>query len=172
MTEETTTEVARMEEVMPEGLSFGQRQLWKRTHGGQKTTPKDVAPNGGRPDRSKSVRVKFNDRNRISFSNLDPNYVYRVVNDREGRIDKMQTIGYDFVQADEQIGDYRVAEGSKLGSAVSKPVGGGVNGYLMRIPKEYYEEDRKAKDDKINASEAAFKPQKSKDEYGPGLTND
>jgi len=152
-------------------LRFGQRQLLKRQAGGQSDPIQTEAPKGGRPDRSKPARVKFNDRNRISFSNLDPDYVYRVVNDKEGRIEKMQSIGYDFVESDEQIGDFRVAEASKLGKAVSKPVGNGVNGYLMKIPKDFYEEDRKAKDERIDATEAAFKPSKSKDEYGPGLTN-
>lgn len=128
-------------------------------------------PIGERPDRSKPTRVKFADRNRISFSNLDPDYVYRVVNDKDGRIDKLQGFGYEFVESDEQIGDYRVAEGSKLGKAVSKPVGNGVNGYLMRIKKEFYDEDQAAKAKRVDASEAALKPRKEKDEYGPGLTN-
>ena len=44
--------------------------------------------------------------------------------------------------------------------------------YLMRIPKEYYEEDRKAKDTHISASESALRPKKEKEEYGTGLTNE
>ena len=130
------------------------------------------APVEVRPERSKPKRVKFNDRNRISFSDLDPNYVYRVVNDKAGRIARMQEIGYEFVESDEQLGDYRVAEGSKMGKAVSKPVGGGINGYLMRIKKEFYEEDRKEKDRRVDDVEAALKPKKDKGEYGTGLTNE
>jgi hypothetical protein len=174
MTDENTAEVAKQpEEVMPDGLSFGQRQLWKRQHGGQKNAPaSNPALSGGRPDRSKPMRVKFADRNRISFDNMDPDYVYRVVSDKDGRIEKMQTFGYEFVESDEPIGDYRVAEGSKMGSAVSKPVGGGITGYLMRTRKEFYDEDQKAKAGRVDATEAALKPAKSKEEYGPGLTND
>jgi hypothetical protein len=130
------------------------------------------APEAARPERSKPKRVKFNDRNRISFTGLDPDFVYRVVNDKAGRIERMQEIGYEFVESDEQLGDYRVAEGSKMGRAVSKPVGGGVNGYLMRIKKEFYEEDRIEKDKRIDAVESALKPSKAKGEYGTGLTKE
>jgi hypothetical protein len=130
------------------------------------------APEGERPNRSKPKRVKFNDRNRISFSGMHPDFVYRVVNDKPGRIERMQEIGYEFVESDEQLGDYRVAEGSKLGKAVSKAVGGGVNGYLMRIKKEFYDEDRKAKDERVDSIESALKPKKSEGEYGTGLTKE
>lgn len=131
-----------------------------------------VPPQGGRPDRSKYTRVKFSERNRVSYSNMDPNYMYRLVNDKDGRIEKLQRIGYELVRFDEHIGDYRVAEGSRLGSAVSKPVGNGTTGYLMKIPKEFYDEDRKAKDAVVSRTEQAMKPDKSKNETGPGLTND
>jgi len=135
-------------------------------------TKENVLPQGGRPDRSKPMRVKFADRNRVSYNNMDPDYMYRLVNDKDGRIERLQQIGYELVQSDEHIGDYRVAEGSKMGSAVSKPVGNGTTGYLMKIRKEFYMEDRKAKDEVIAHSERAMKPDKSKNETGPGLTNE
>lgn len=135
------------------------------------STKRDEGP-APRPDRSKPQRVKFADRNRISFSNMDPDYVYRVVNDKDGRIAKLQGIGYELVQDDEQIGDYRVAEGSKLGRAVSKPVGNGVTGYLMKIRKDFYEEDQNEKSAVVDKIEKALKPNSSKEEYGTGLTNE
>ena len=134
--------------------------------------PEAIAHQSERPNRSKPTRVKFNNRNKISFDGMDPNYVYRVVNDKDGRIAKMEEIGYELVESDGQIGDYRVAEGSKMGRALSKPVGNGVTGYLMRIPKEYYDEDQAEKAKRVDSSEAALKPQKTKEEYGPGLTNE
>ena len=176
MTEDNTAEVTEQAapeaETMPDGLSFGQRQLWKRNHGGQKNPTEGKALSGGRPDRSKPVRVKLADRNRITFDGMNPDYVYRVVNDKDGRIERMQEIGYELVESDQQIGDFRVADGSKLGSAVSKPVGGGIRGYLMRTKKEYYAEDAAEKARRVDSTEAALKPVKSKEEYGPGLTND
>jgi hypothetical protein len=172
MTEENT--VVEPEETTEEAPKRrGNPNFFKRQEGGQKDTTETLnAKAVNRPDRSKPRRVKFSERNRISFDNKDPDYVYRVVNDKDGRITKMQGIGYEFVESDEQLGDYRVAEGSKMGKAVSKPVGNGVNGYLMRIRKEFYEEDKAEKEKRVDATEAALKPSKAKEEYGPGLTND
>lgn len=126
-----------------------------------------------RPDRSKPVRVPMHQRNRISFSGLDDNFVYRVFNDvSEGeRIKAAQAAGYDFVQSDEQLGDSRVAEAGKVGKNVSKHVGNGVRGYLMRIPKELYTEDQASKQQQVDATEAAMKPDKAKNQYG-GLSNE
>lgn len=127
-----------------------------------------------RPDRSKPVRVPMHQRNRISFSGLDPNYMYRVFNDvDEGeRIAAAQAAGYEFVQSDQQLGDVRAADAGKLGKNVSKHVGHGIRGFLMRIPKELYDEDQKAKQQAVNATEQAMQPDKTKGQYGTGLTSD
>jgi hypothetical protein len=60
----------------------------------------------------------------------------------------------------------------KVGKKVSKPVGNGVNGYLMRIPKDWYDEDQKAKMKKVDESERAMKPNTATGQYGKGLTNE
>lgn len=121
---------------------------------------------------SRPKRTPLGARNRLTFGAQDPNFVYRVINDQDDRLQKAQEAGYEFVQSDQKLGDERVAEGGKLDSRVSKPVGNGVRGYLMRIPREYYTEDQQAKADRINATEEAMKPKQSKGEYGSGLTND
>ena len=150
----------------------------KRTGGGHKKRVKRKPVGAISKEKSgiavsrKPQRVKLADRNRICFNELDANYVYRVVNDKDGRIEKLQRIGYEFVESDENIGDYRVAEGSKMGSAVSKPVGNGVTGYLMKIRRELYEEDQAAKAAQVDEIEKALKPNVSKGEVGTGLTND
>jgi len=125
------------------------------------------APN--RPERT-AQRTPLGQRNRLSFGNLDPDFVYRVVNDKDSRLKDAQAAGYEFVVSDEKLGDIRVAEGSSMDSRVAKPVGGGVTGYLMRIPKEFYDEDQTAKYDKINKSEEAMKPKKG--QIGEGLTHE
>jgi hypothetical protein len=168
MSEETEV-VATPEKKIP---------IWKqkkRAAGGQRKpvgSPAIQGPIVARPDRSKPTRVKFADRNRISFDGMEPGYHYHVFTDVPGRLEKMQDIGYEFVESDQQIGDYRVAEGSKMGKAVSKSTGGGQRGYLMRIKQEFYDEDQAAKAKRVDAVEAALKPAKAKEEYGPGLTND
>ena len=133
----------------------------------ENTASKDV-----RPDRSKPVRTPLGTRNRLTFKNLDPDYKYRVVSDKDGRLQRAQDGGYEFVESTEGLGDQMAAEASKMGKNVSKPVGHGVTGYLMRIPKALYDEDQLAKQSQVNATEQTMKPNKSKEEYGPGLTNE
>lgn len=116
-------------------------------------------------------RTPLGQRNRLSFGSQDPNFVYRVINDQDERLKQAQEAGYEFVVSDEQLGDKRAAEGGKIDSRVSKPVGNGVRGFLMRIPKEYYTEDQDAKMSKIDEMEKSLKPDKKAGQYGEGLTN-
>lgn len=117
------------------------------------------------------TRTPLGARNRLTFKNLDPNFNYRVINDQDDRLARAQEAGYEFVESSEKLGDPRAAEGTTLGSAVAKPVGGGVTGYLMRIPKEFYDEDQAAKEARIKETELAMNPDKAKGQYGDGLTN-
>jgi len=124
-----------------------------------------------RPDRSAKTRVPLGARNRLTFTDIDPNYVYRVINDQDDRLDRAQEAGYEFVASDKKLGETRVAEGTVPGAHTAKPVGNGVTGYLMRIPKEFHEEDKKAKEAKIKQLEDSMQPDKSKGQYGSGLTD-
>lgn len=117
-------------------------------------------------------RTPLGARARLSFGKQDPNFVYRVINDQDDRLVQAQEAGYEFVMGDEKLGDNRVAEGGKIDSRISKPVGNGVRGFLMRIPKDYYEEDQAAKAASIDETEKAMKPNKAKGEYGEGLINE
>jgi hypothetical protein len=102
---------------------------------------------------------------------MEPGYHYHVINDKDGRIPSKQAQGYEFVYSEKPIGDFQVGEATALGSLVCKPVGNGRVGYLMRIKQEFYDEDQAAKAKIVDATEAALKPNRSKEEYGPGLTN-
>ncbi len=117
-------------------------------------------------------RTPLGMRNRLTFKDLDPAYNYRIINDKDDRIKQAQIGGYEFVESTEQLGDLRVAEATKIGSRVSKPVGHGMTGYLMRIKKEWYDEDQTEKQKRVDLLEKAMKPQKAKEEYGEGLTNE
>ena len=70
-------------------------------------------------------RTPLGQRNRLSFGNQDSNFVYRVVNDQDDRLEQALTGGYEFVVSDKDLGDKRAAEGGKVDSRVSKPVGNG-----------------------------------------------
>lgn len=85
-------------------------------------------------------------RGRLNVRNKDPNYEYRVVNDENGRVHTFEDAGYEVVQGgNESIGDSRLNQPSAEGSVVQAHVGNGVKGVLMRIPKDWYNEDQHAK---------------------------
>lgn len=93
----------------------------------------------------------------LTVYDKDPNYVYRWVRNDEGRIQWFQGRGYEVVQKPHEVGQPVVDGGSQLGSAVTKFGGGKVTLVLMRIPREWYDEDQAAKEASIAATEATMK---------------
>lgn len=104
-------------------------------------------------------RTPINGRNVLTVQGKDPNYVYRIVNDVGGRVDMFKEAGYEMVlDKDVKVGDRRVnsasAEGSNAQVAVDKS---GTKAFVMRIPKEWYEEDQRAKQERVNELEQTIK---------------
>jgi hypothetical protein len=106
--------------------------------------------------KKKRKRVPIGTRNVLKFSKR-PGYVRRVVNDVDDRIQRFKDAGYEIVHGDETGGDPIAGAASKMGSAVNKPVGGGVTGVLMEIPEEYYHEDQAAKQAEIDKIESGMR---------------
>jgi hypothetical protein len=123
-------------------------------------------------ERTRPSRVPLGQRNRLTFKGLDPAYSYRLINDQEERLVQAQEAGYEFVTADQQMGDATPMAAKKLGKKVTKPVGHGTTGYLMRIKKDWYDEDQTAKMKRLDETEQAMKPNLVKGEYGSGLTHE
>jgi hypothetical protein len=96
-------------------------------------------------------------RNTLTFDNRDQNYVYRVFNDTDGRIEHFQEVGYEVVHENAQLGDSTADSAASVGSAVSKPVGNGVTGVLMRIKREWYDEDQARKQKRVDDSEETLR---------------
>lgn len=97
----------------------------------------------------------------------DPNYVYRFVNDTGSRVANFQAAGYEFVEdKDMVVGDSRVFDPSDLGSSKRVTSNDGTVSFLMRIKKEYYEEDQAAKAAQNNETEQAMKRDATQDRYG------
>lgn len=97
----------------------------------------------------------------------DPDFVYRFVNDNGSRIHNFQQAGYEIVEDNGlTVGDTRVSDASSLGSAKRVISNDGTNSILMRIKKEYYEEDQAAKADLLAEQEAAMKQEASQGMYG------
>lgn len=99
-------------------------------------------------------RTPISKRNILSVEGKDPNYHYRIVNDTGDRIQAFKDAGYETVPAsDVRIGDKRINSATPEGSLAQVSVGGGQKALLMRIPKEWYEEDQAAKQTEINRLE-------------------
>jgi len=83
-------------------------------------------------------------------------YVYRTVNDIGSRVEELKSYGYDIVQ-DDSI-QYNSGNAIETGSSHSVVVDktSGQKGVLMRQPKEYHEEDKKLKAEKIADTEKAI----------------
>ena len=127
-----------------------------------------------RSDKSvRPKRVPLGQKNRLKFENLDEaHFHYHVINDVGDRIKNAQRGGYEFVEAEQDPGILRVAEASQIGGHVSRSVGQGTTAYLMKIPLEWYNEDKAAEQKAVDDTEKALKPNKAKEEYGPGLTDE
>jgi hypothetical protein len=106
-------------------------------------------------------------RNVLTVRGKDPEYEYRIVNDQSDRIEQFKDAGYEIVKAsDVIIGDRRVNSASPEGSFAQVSVGGGDKAIVMRIKKEWYEEDQRRKQAVVDESEAATKSEALKGTYG------
>jgi hypothetical protein len=109
--------------------------------------------------RKPRARVPMNGRNVLTIhqDDRDPNYQYRIVNDVGDRVEMLKERGYEVVTGKVRIGDKRVATPGAEGTPVQAHVGGGMKAVLMRIPKEYFEEDQAAKQEYVDSLEDATK---------------
>ena len=114
----------------------------------------------------------------LTVDGKDPNYMYRWVADRSENgqvIYRYRRGGYEFCNSEEDlsIGEDAVYKSTDVGSLYRVPAGDRSPGqylYLMKIRKELYEEDQKAKQDLILARETqSTKPDGSLDQYGEGI---
>jgi hypothetical protein len=96
-------------------------------------------------------------RNRLSVKDKDPNYHYRIVNDTDDRIDQFKGQGYEVVENGGKVGDKRVDTSAGLGSSPAFSVGQGTKAVLMRIRKDWYDEDQQAKLGQVNATEETMR---------------
>lgn len=112
----------------------------------------------GSKSRPKRVPIT-GDRDVLTVVGKDKDYEYRWVRDNSesgARIFRFLQAAYEFVDATKGahgIGDSFVYETHDMGSLVRKPGGNGQYLFLMRIPKEFYDEDALAKQVSITEQE-------------------
>ena len=93
---------------------------------------------------SRPVRTSIDGiRQKLNVRGKDPDFHYRVVNDVDSNVQDYIDRGYEIVTDNSvQVGDKRVANPSQEGTTAKISVGQGVKAYVMRIKKEWHEEDR------------------------------
>lgn len=108
---------------------------------------------------ARPTRVPVGQRNRLSIKNQEPGYVYRIVNDEDDRVERLQELGYEIAPKETvgAVGNKRVDDPSSLGTSKHFSVGRGMKAVVMRQRKEWYEQDQTAKQADIDALEATMK---------------
>lgn len=113
------------------------------------------------------TRTPVGSRNILTVKGKDPNYVYRIVNDEEDRVARFKEGGYELVPDEAvKVGDNRANGASSMSSMKQLSVGGGRKAYLMRIRKDWYEEDQKDKQKQVDAMESTTKQKALSGTYG------
>jgi hypothetical protein len=74
--------------------------------------------------------------------------------------------GFEYVTHPVEVGHKRIDVSTMQGSKISRNLGGGLVGYLMRIPQEWYDEDMASEQERVNEQERA----RVKDSSSDGLT--
>lgn len=116
----------------------------------------------GRPQ-----RTPVGQRNILTVKGKDPSYVYRIVNDVDDRISQYKEAGYEIVpDTSVAVGDKRVNAASSVGSGKQISVGQGTKAFVMRIRKDWYEEDQAAKLTQVAAVEQATREKALDGTYG------
>lgn len=103
----------------------------------------------------------------ITYADKDPNYHYHIFNDVDDRVERAEAAGYECVTSKESLGDTGAGVATAPGSAVTRPVGSGITGVLMRIKKEWYDEDQAVKQKEIDEREEGLRAMMKQDgHYG------
>jgi hypothetical protein len=116
----------------------------------------------GEDSNIKKKRVPLRRRNVLTIEDKykREDFEYRFVNDREDRIEVFEEAGWEKVMDEDQvieIGDDSIRREVRDGTAVTKNVGGGRVAYLMKIPKDIYDEEQAIKQREIEQSEEAMR---------------
>lgn len=130
----------------------------------------------GRAATTHKKRVPVHKQSAIAVTNKDPKFVYRIVNDSEGRVDKFLAGGYIVADDDAESEDDRIQSASQMGSVKRMVVNRGrdadtKHAVLMKIPRGMYEQDQREKQAQVDETAASFDPQGMKargNTYGEG----
>lgn len=107
-------------------------------------------PEGGNVD-------NFDGGNDVLYAPQRPGFIRRWVNDKPGQIEKRERQGYTVVEDLEKVGQQQASgRASRISTAWSQPVGGGMTGVLMEIPEELYNQRAQKRQAKVSETEEAI----------------
>lgn len=120
-----------------------------------------------RPDRT----PLHDQKDKINIKEMDPNYHYRWVTSNNptdpDRVERFKRGGYEVVGGNVKVGDSTVEDlTTRSSGAVERYMGQGQKAVLMRIRRDWYEEDQAAKQKEIDALEQQMKREALQDRYG------
>lgn len=108
-----------------------------------------------RAPRGRTTRTPVGVRSRLGAKNKDPDFEYRFVTDKEGRVDMFKEAGWEVATGAEDVSSARLSQPSPEGSVKQVHVGNGDKAVLMKIRRDWYEEDQRAKQELTNEKEQA-----------------
>lgn len=116
---------------------------------------------------SRVKRTPIGTRNVLTVAGKDANYVYRIINDSGDRVQEFMEAGYELVKDDSvKVGDKRVNKTSSEGSVSQVSVGQGQKAFVVRIKKEWYDEDQAQKQLRVDELENSTKAKALDGTYG------
>ncbi len=116
---------------------------------------------------SRVKRTSIGTRNVLTVAGKDPNYVYRIINDSGDRVQEFMEAGYELVkEGSVSVGDKKVNKASSEGTVSQVSVGQGQKAFVVRIKKEWYEEDQAAKQVRVDELENSTKAKALDGTYG------
>ena len=116
---------------------------------------------------SRVKRTPIGTRSVLTVAGKDPNFVYRIINDSGDRVQEFMDAGYELVKDDSvKVGDKKVNKASSEGSLSQVSVGQGQKAFVVRIKKEWYEEDQAAKQVRVDELENSTKAKALDGTYG------
>jgi hypothetical protein len=119
-------------------------------------------------------RTPIQGRNVLTVTGKDPEYHYRIVNDDGDRVQMFIDGGYEIESAvNINVGDKSVGKASSEGSKAQVSVGKGIKAFVMKIRKDWFDEDQATKQEAVDNLERTTKQQALDGTYGKlDLTRD
>ncbi len=108
-----------------------------------------------RAPRGRPTRTPVGVRSRLGAKNKDPNFEYRFVTDKDGRVEMFKEAGWEVATGQEDVSNSRLSQPSAEGTVKQVHVGNGDKAILMKIQKPWYDEDQRAKQELTDQKEKA-----------------